>query len=47
MSNPSNRVAVTGIGIVSPLGLDTAATWGNLVAGKSGIDYITLFDAEP
>ena len=47
MSNPSNRVAVTGIGIVSPLGLDTAATWGNLVAGKSGIDCITLFDAEP
>ncbi len=36
---------VTGIGALTPLGLDMAATWDNLVAGKSGIDYITLFDA--
>ena len=41
-----NRVVVTGIGILSPLGLDTDTTWENLVAGKSGIDYITLFDPE-
>ena len=41
-----NRIVVTGIGILSPLGLDTDTTWENLVAGKSGIDYITLFDAE-
>jgi 3-oxoacyl-[acyl-carrier-protein] synthase II len=34
------------MGILCPLGLDIATTWGNLVAGKSGIDYITLFDAE-
>jgi len=47
MSNPDNRVVVTGVGIVSPLGLDTATTWAGLIAGKSGIDYITLFDAEP
>ncbi|MFC1994833.1 beta-ketoacyl-ACP synthase II [Chloroflexota bacterium] len=45
-NNPnSNRVVVTGIGAITPLGLDMATTWENLVAGKSGIDYITLFDA--
>jgi len=42
-----NRVVVTGIGILCPLGLDILATWEELIAGKSGIDYITLFDAEP
>lgn len=41
----NNRVVVTGIGCFSPLGLDMATTWQNLIAGKSGIDYITLFDA--
>jgi 3-oxoacyl-[acyl-carrier-protein] synthase II len=43
----NNRVVVTGIGIISPLGLDTETTWEGLIAGKSGIDCITLFDAEP
>ncbi len=38
---------VTGIGILCPLGLDISTTWEGLIAGKSGIDYITLFDAEP
>jgi len=42
-----HRVVVTGIGAFTPLGLDMAKTWENLVAGKSGIDYITLFDATP
>jgi len=46
MNNSRNRVVVTGIGILSPLGLDTATTWENLIAGRSGIDYITLFDTE-
>jgi 3-oxoacyl-[acyl-carrier-protein] synthase II len=32
---------------MTPLGMDMATTWDNLVAGKSGIDYITLFDATP
>ena len=41
-----NRVVVTGIGIVSPLGLDRQSTWQNLVAGKSGVAPITSFDAE-
>jgi len=46
MNNPNNRVVVTGIGVVSPLGLDMSTTWEGLIAGKSGIDYITLFDPE-
>jgi len=45
VSESSNRVVVTGIGILSPLGLDANDTWKNLIAGKSGIDYITNFDA--
>jgi 3-oxoacyl-[acyl-carrier-protein] synthase II len=44
MSNINNRVVVTGIGVLSPLGLNATTTWEGLVAGKSGIDYITLFD---
>lgn len=43
----SNRVVVTGIGVVSPLGLDVASTWQGLVSGRSGVDFITHFDPEP
>ncbi|MFC1977593.1 beta-ketoacyl-ACP synthase II [Chloroflexota bacterium] len=46
-SDRDNRVVVTGIGILCPLGLNISTTWENLIAGKSGIDYITLFDTEP
>jgi len=46
INNLNNRVVVTGIGILCPVGLNASTTWENLVAGKSGIDYITLFDAE-
>ncbi len=46
INNPDNRVVITGVGIVSPLGLNLSATWEGLIAGKSGIDYITLFDTE-
>ena len=45
-NNFNSRVVVTGIGILCPVGLDTGATWESLIAGKSGIDYITLFDPE-
>ena len=47
MNNHNNRVVVTGIGILCPLGLDTFTSWEGLIAGKSGIDYITRFDPEP
>ena len=43
----NNRVVVTGTGVLCPLGLDTVTTWDALTSGKSGIDYITLFDPEP
>lgn len=39
------RVAVTGLGMVSPLGVGNEANWKNLVAGQSGIGRITRFDA--
>ena len=39
------RVVVTGLGVVSPLGLDAPSTWDALVRGKSGIGPITKFDA--
>lgn len=35
------------MGALCPLGLDVATIWENLIAGKSGIEYITLCDAEP
>ena len=41
----SHRVAITGLGIVSPLGHDTPSTWRALVAGASGAAPITLYDA--
>ena len=44
MSYENNRVVVTGIGTFNPLGSDMDSTWKAMVAGKSGIDYITLFD---
>ncbi|MFC2006309.1 beta-ketoacyl-ACP synthase II [Chloroflexota bacterium] len=46
VSHPENRVVVTGIGILCPLGLNMSDTWKNLIAGKSGVDYITLCDSE-
>jgi 3-oxoacyl-[acyl-carrier-protein] synthase II len=39
------RIVVTGMGVISPLGLDVPTMWQNLVAGRSGIGPVTLFDA--
>lgn len=38
------RVVVTGLGIVSPVGLNLKETWGNITAGKSGVVSIDKFD---
>ncbi len=39
------RIAITGLGAISPIGNTVEIAWGNLVAGKSGIGRITKFDA--
>jgi 3-oxoacyl-[acyl-carrier-protein] synthase II len=47
MSRPSSprRVAVTGVGLISPLGIGNAENWNSLREGRSGIGPITRFDA--
>jgi len=40
------RVVITGMGCVTPLGTDVESMWQAVCAGRSGVDYITLFDAE-
>ncbi len=40
------RVVVTGLGAVSPVGLDVASTWNSLISGRHGIAKITRFDTE-
>ena len=39
------RIVITGMGAVTPLGLDVSTTWTNLIAGKSGVSPITSWDA--
>ncbi|QDT63954.1 beta-ketoacyl-[acyl-carrier-protein] synthase family protein [Calycomorphotria hydatis] len=42
----NRRVAVTGIGVVSPIGVGLDSFWRQLVAGESGIDYLTAFPCD-
>lgn len=39
------RVVITGVGPVTPVGIGKEEFWSSLIAGKSGVDYITGFDA--
>ena len=43
-TNGQPRVVVTGMGAVTPLGLDVASTWQAMIAGRSGVGPITQFD---
>lgn len=42
-----DRIVITGMGTVNPLGLNVRDTWSNLIAGVSGVAPITLFDSSP
>ncbi len=42
-----DRIVITGMGTVNPLGLSVKETWGNLIAGVSGVGPITIFDSSP
>ena len=44
--NNNRRVFVTGMGVISPLGLNLESTWAGVSEGQSGIDFITAFDTE-
>jgi 3-oxoacyl-[acyl-carrier-protein] synthase II len=46
MAPERRRVAVTGLGAVTPLGEDVGSTWDGMLAGRSGIGPITLFDSD-
>jgi 3-oxoacyl-[acyl-carrier-protein] synthase II len=43
----SRRVAVTGLGIISPIGLDVDTFWDSLAQGRSGLKKITRWDPSP
>ncbi|WP_200905805.1 beta-ketoacyl-ACP synthase II [Caloranaerobacter sp. TR13] len=40
------RVVITGIGIISPIGIGIEEFWSSIKEGKNGVDYITRFDTE-
>jgi 3-oxoacyl-[acyl-carrier-protein] synthase II len=45
--DPNRRVAVTGLGVISPIGQDVETVWRNLSAGNTGLRRITRFDPSP
>ncbi len=47
MQNQNVRVVVTGMGAITPIGLDVASFWESCLAGRSGADRIKGFDASP
>jgi 3-oxoacyl-[acyl-carrier-protein] synthase II len=42
----NNRVVITGMGAITPIGNDVASYWEGLIEGKNGVDFITHFDTE-
>lgn len=42
----NDRIVITGLGAVTPIGIGVGRYWNNLIEGKSGIGPITLFDTE-
>ena len=46
-TQPQRRVVVTGMGLLSPLGLNLETSWDGLINGRSGIATITAFDPAP
>ena len=40
------RAVITGLGAVTPVGNDVPSTWDSLISGRSGIDFISRFDAD-
>jgi 3-oxoacyl-[acyl-carrier-protein] synthase II len=47
MSENGRRVVVTGLGVISPVGLTVSDMWEALVSGQSGVDYVSSFDPPP
>ncbi|PAW80943.1 MAG: beta-ketoacyl-[acyl-carrier-protein] synthase II [Opitutia bacterium Tous-C8FEB] len=47
MDSSSRRVVVTGLGVVASLGHEVDAFWAGLLAGRSGVDRVSLFDPTP
>jgi 3-oxoacyl-[acyl-carrier-protein] synthase II len=45
MPQYNKRIVITGVGVISPIGNDIHSFWEALKAGRSGVDYITRFDA--
>ena len=43
--NQPHRVVITGMGTITPLGLDVESSWKNVIAGVSGVGPITLYDS--
>jgi 3-oxoacyl-[acyl-carrier-protein] synthase II len=42
-----NRVVITGLGTISPVGIDVPSTWKALISGQSGVNHISSFDSTP